>query len=858
MRNLKRALCLALACIMLIGVMVVGVSAGYDDFTDKDKIVHDEAVKTLVNLNVIAGKEDGSFFDPTGIVTRAEMAKMICVVLNGGVEPVIGTQANATYTDIKGHWAEAYIEYCSNLGIIAGRGNGIFDPNGTVTGTEAAKMLLVAMGWDAETFGLVGAGWDITTNVEANKAGLYEDLEKLNPSNGLTRDDAAQMIYNAIQNKTMQRSWSKDKTTGEITEIYDLIGDPLFVDKFDGEIYEGLLVASGKYEPFDSAYGFSAGKNNVCVYVMAVNDETVAKPYDKTLKCTEDVSALIGEYVKVLYDTKGKECYGVYSDSDKNTTILNVQEGDISWDNGKIEIDDVKYSFSDTFGLAYVCDSDTWTYADKSFFANEYASAAQVKLVDNDDDGKLDVGVVVDQVLLTVNYVGSDSLTINGRGSVETKDITFEGTKPVKGEKILVTSKAAAYDGKYVVAVAETVEGKVTEVKQNSDKVATSVKIDGTWYPLYDKTELIKDTDGNVIALKNTYKLYLNDGYAYGAKKITSGGTDLAVVTGLTSNSDFDGYVQTRLLAADGTTIVGYMKPGDSSNPVKEDMLVAYEKSGERYKLYPVGEEYADADDADKAMAGYDNFDDGDAFEKSGSDRTIVDVKVNSNAVIFVQYDKNTGNGKDDREWKVISGSDINKWNKSYGDYAQILYNDSGMGFVDVAAIWVDDYDVPVPGASSQYAYVVSGVTKGTDYVTYQIWDGSGESAVTVTEKVSNTVATKGSVIKFVWDDDGVVKDVSVVSENNKGAITANDGTNVKISGNAYVLADDVVILNVDTDKVKGVAGDAIAEAQQTDTSKVYYSNAIFQLNSDDEIELLVIDVVNGMWGDGTPTYDDN
>ena len=40
MRNLKRALSLALASVMLLGMMVVGSSAkGIDDFTDKAEIV---------------------------------------------------------------------------------------------------------------------------------------------------------------------------------------------------------------------------------------------------------------------------------------------------------------------------------------------------------------------------------------------------------------------------------------------------------------------------------------------------------------------------------------------------------------------------------------------------------------------------------------------------------------------------------------------------------------------------------------------------------------------------------------------------------------------------------------------------
>ena len=48
MRNLKRALSLALAAVMLIGMMVVGASAAsYDDFTDRDEIVNKDAVSMI-------------------------------------------------------------------------------------------------------------------------------------------------------------------------------------------------------------------------------------------------------------------------------------------------------------------------------------------------------------------------------------------------------------------------------------------------------------------------------------------------------------------------------------------------------------------------------------------------------------------------------------------------------------------------------------------------------------------------------------------------------------------------------------------------------------------------------------------
>ena len=204
MRNLKRALSLALAAAMVIGMMVIGASAAstYDDFTDKDEIVNTEAVNTMVSLGVLAGKDDGSYFDPTGIVTRGEMAKIVAVCLNGGQEPVLGDSTNIPkFSDVPTtHWAYNYVAYCVQQGIIAGRGDGTFAPDEPVTGSAAAKMFLCALGYRADLEGLTGNEWEINTNILANQdAKLYEGLSGINASEGLSRDNTAQMAYNAVQ-----------------------------------------------------------------------------------------------------------------------------------------------------------------------------------------------------------------------------------------------------------------------------------------------------------------------------------------------------------------------------------------------------------------------------------------------------------------------------------------------------------------------------------------------------------------------------------------------------------------------------------------------------------------------------------
>ena len=108
------------------------------------------------------------------------------------------------------------------------------------------------MGYNASVFGLVGANWETNTNRFANEAGLYKDLGDIRVSDPISRDDACQMAYNAIQAAVMERSWSQDITTGQITEGYSLAlseeGKPertLFSERFGGVIYEGVLLSSG-------------------------------------------------------------------------------------------------------------------------------------------------------------------------------------------------------------------------------------------------------------------------------------------------------------------------------------------------------------------------------------------------------------------------------------------------------------------------------------------------------------------------------------------------------------------------------------------------------------------------------------
>ena len=226
MRNLKKVLSLVLCLAVMLSVMVVGAGAA---FSDQDKIENTEAVDACSALNIINGYEDGAFH-PERNIKRAEVTKMICVALNGGTEPNTSTNANPTFSDVRGTvyaWAEGYIESCYAQGIVDGVGGTRFAPAGNVTGAQLAKMLLVSLGYNATTEKFTGNAWETNVNVRASQKHLYDGLEKMDTSAAVTRDQAAQMVWNAMQAYEVEYKDGvlQDKVVGSTNDKITLLRD---------------------------------------------------------------------------------------------------------------------------------------------------------------------------------------------------------------------------------------------------------------------------------------------------------------------------------------------------------------------------------------------------------------------------------------------------------------------------------------------------------------------------------------------------------------------------------------------------------------------------------------------------------
>lgn len=603
MRNLKRVLSLALASVMLIGMMVVGASAAnYDDFSDKDKIVNKEAVSTLVELGVIAGKDDGTY-DPTGIVTRAEMAKMICVVLNGGKDPSLGDVTKYSYTDTVGHWAAPYIEYCAIRNIVAGKGDGTFGPNETVTGSQAAKMLLVAAGYQSAIEGFTGANWEVNTNVRANAVGLYDGLD-INPSQGLTRDSAAQMVYNILDVEQVTYKYTLvangDGTFTSVTEI-DKTADNKTVleDKFGAVKVEGVVVAnevadlnSSKKNDNKVLVGsaLDAGKTKIVITNGGKDEDQNEYTGTQTFKVSTGLDQLgrtVRLYVKTGSSAANAKVFGSVIVTDDNKVVTDASDDSIN-------------SVADDNSLDIVSGTKVATnYADLTDLSSDAAKAdgthgVQKILIDNNDDGDVDYVLLTTYVFgkVTGKSTSSDgSLTVNYSGaatlSVDDKDDVVGFDDVAKNDYVL----AAFIGGKLHVQKAESVTGTLDAY------TSTSLTVDGTKYTV-SAVGCYKSTSDDITPAKGyaskseldkdaTFYLDVN-GYIVAVGAPEASAYDYAYVWGSEAGSSI-GTDRVKVTLSDGTKAT-YDLDGDSDIDIEADgdyegQIFAYKVSGNEIKL---------------------------------------------------------------------------------------------------------------------------------------------------------------------------------------------------------------------------------------------------------------------------------
>ena len=898
MRNLKKVLSLVLCVAMMLSVMVVGAGAA---FSDQSKIKNTEAVDACTALNIIGGYPDGSF-KPEGNITRAEVTKMICVALNGGKEPNLATNATPTFSDVRTNansaWAEKYIESCASQGIVSGVGAGKFAPAGNVTGTQLAKMLLVSLGYKSENEGFTGNAWATNVNTIASAKGLYAGLETIDPSAAITRDSAAQMVWNAlnaneVEYKTNLIAGPDGKLATQITVQDKAIGDnkdkiTLLEDKYDAIAVTGTLTEV-KQDNGKSTYAITVtgAKHNGKDY--ATGSETGVAKYTDIAK---DYSSLKYQSVRVLVkpEKNGQDAvvYGVYA-TNKNTTQSGLL-ADLKMDGNKAKLDGTKYdlagktvvyvdgvqqfvksTFDNTFaaedGTTYTVPATIkqWITVNAEGTATN-GKGSTVELLATDGSTDYSILKVTTYSVEKITYVGSDYVTANGKKDSDDYVIA-SGLK--KDDYALISAAGNYADKKGRVEKATVVEGKVTATK-GTDKVM----IDGNWYTM--------NTGVNAPKLNASVKLVLVNGYAYKVDTVTAGSTDVALVVAVDKSSTVGSkYYQARVILADGTDKVVDVEKKDGNDQALDttkfgatgdyaNRLASYDVSKDVYTLTFISTETAQED-----MAGYENFYSSTNATIDGSIRNTTNFTGASantetgnvsraylydTAVVFVKY-------KTD-DYKVLTGKAVKGWDTTTASTIRMLTekdNNSqyaGVAFVDLGS------KPSIPGSSDKtYAVALdkSYTTKegSTTYTIISAWNGSEEAEYKY-EGTFSTAIAKGDVFEYSSNGDGtyditrltaaVTTQVKTYDEGSGeisfSAPASGTGSIANLTGNnSKIDSKDSKVLYVDSAKAKGVAGGSIQLANKFngDTNNNDNNVTVYVDDGDDCITLIVVDISNNM-----------
>ena len=846
-RPQKKVLSLVLCVAMMLSVMVVGAGAA---FSDQSKIKNTEAVDACTALNIIGGYPDGSF-KPEGNITRAEATKMICVALNGGKDPATSTNATPTFSDVRTNanaaWAEGYIESCVAQGIVSGVGGGKFAPAGNVTGVQLAKMLLVALGYNSDIESFTGNAWATNVNVRATQRGLYDGLEKMDTAAAISRDNAAQMVWNALQALEVKYDYTLVSDKGNLTSTTTLVEKniTLLADKYSGAgVYEGVLTGSGKY-----SLDGTTGKDKVFMAKVdkvdgkRVNDNDIV---NQKWDCDKDMTALLGQYVKVLVNNKS-DAYGVFPVEDENT-VATAAFKDVKIDDGKVKVNGTSYNFATNSYVRGVNNSSNAQLKIANLPA-EIASGDQITFISNDGDDTFDLAIVnplkavSGNTLAKVTYVSSTEFVAGGE-TYKFEDV-IAPTDLKKGDYVAYYENTFTGDKQFVKAT--EVKGKVTSTKDSGKEV----KIGDNWYTVGNKVEnrpfygaLLRK--GDEVTLNSTVTVQVINDVIYYADSNGAGSTDTALVLAATGSMNADGDYQVKLLFADGTTkLVATDKAydNDSRGGNLDNKMVTWEISDDLYELTAI---------SSSNKAGGDTYVDTQSnkgFVKSS--KTVDGKKVASDAVVYVQY--KDGNKL---KQKVMSGSELNALGSDFKGSLTYVVDD---GLISLAYIDSSAY-LPGANATQVYGYIVSTVSENNDnntkYKQYDVYTTEGKLVEGVKQKATTEV-NKGDIIKLSLSSDNYAEGVQVLNLTANVSALRNFGKDylsVVKQGEANKasivnLDDNVKYLVINTKDVKGVGNEAdLEKAAETGTTNQYFANVTYYTETAGGDAVLVVIDSTGKW----------
>ena len=830
---MKKLLALVLALVMSMSLVTISNAA----FKDADSIDYKEAVDVMNAVGVFVGDEKGNF-NPKENLTRAQAAKIISYLLLGN-KTAEGLAGSGKFTDVaKTSWAAGFVDYCAAVGVVNGVGNGQFNPNGSLTTLQFAKMLLVALGYDAKIEGFVGSDWSINVSAKANQVGLLNGLD-VGANATLTREQAAKMCLNTLKAPLVE---------------YDTKGTTVTVGG-DASVTVGASKAEFKTSTNKKAQTISnAVINGTTAYTVEFAEE-----YYSDLKLNANTTDDFGRPC-VEWFWKA-DSIGVYSNSDDlvATYTKKVTAADVYTAVGKSVSDDVNSGKAKL--VSYI--DGAMTVVDKNDAKNYVTKNDSTKVngTGNGDytevyvDGDNNVTIVTIRTYLfqaASDYNSKkDTITLTAAGDTDIAldNIVVDGEdfdiKSFKSDDyILVTASTDGKSNKYTVQsvdAAEVVSGEVTgykldnsatiggtEYNYSSTTKEGSGKVRSTTYTVGQNARVVLDKYGYVIAVDEAV---VASNYVYVS--------EFAQPSGLSSGKVVASAYFTDGTTADITIKDRYGSSNKAALGLTDGVTVSasaagwytYSKnSANEYSLYAAEAKYTEA--GNKSGVIKQNYTSGSGLDVMYNGKVAFlpqssGVMANDNTIVIVD------DGNDVTVYTGVKNiPDITLKAGANGGAAgsisgKFLANKSGYAgyvFVKVSG------NATISGnEDSKLVYYVKydGQFKTTDnkvYFTYKVLDENGKEEVVKFDAQSNG---SGDIYKVYnktrVNGDDEITSVSEVTEGGKyiagtsasnAALTYTDGAltlNQSGTNKGYTLADNAKITLVTLQSAKEINKDKAA-----------------------------------------------
>ena len=809
MRNLKRALSLALASVMVMGLMVVGSGASYVDVSSKN---NQEAIEVLQAVGVMTGDENGKF-NPDANVTRNEMAVIMSNMLDYKVSNYAGT---APFTDVPS-WAEPYVAACYTHGIISGYDAKTFGGSDSVTAAQAALMMMKALGYFQYQSDF-GEDWQMATIREANKIDLYKDVNATAVA-PMTRNDVAQLALNTLKSYQVEAD----------NDTINVNGNGVSVSGGSVKYYQ--LVSNDKmYKAIDDRTGLSM--SNVSGYTKELGEDL----YDGDLECKDETDDFGRPATTWSYKSS---TIGTYSDSANQTWTGKVSEKDLYTAAGSAAYDNYKWTVYRNGEI--VEDMDRVNGKDVLDYGK--TSSERWQETGNGVLTELYVDSTEEDVVVTIiDTFVAEVTKVEDNGDDYTVTISYKSDKPSKAENEFDTDQKFSKEDIVVLTIggteiqsmakAEIVEGTVSSVKDND-----YVKLDGTTYNynraycttvINSAKGLVNLDDGDNFTnpdIDNEVVLYLDTyGNAVAIEGAEDSVDDYLFVTGVDSAY---GDVSAKVVFADGTEekidideidgVDAYYTDNDHKLVPAIGNIYKWNQSGNEYDLesatYAKFEQIlfngdgkverdnasvyknsnrvgtADSDtvfintDDDKVWTGYKNV---------SSQEDIVGAAVKDDGVITILFmSSSSGSSAEDDDFVFISGTDPE------------VVNDNGDKLYQYNSAYIN-------GEKVEGGFIVSSSSAKDDIVTkglYQVTKRDNDDHATEVKLVVDATADKkgdyesGALEAFESYATYAKKDILSLNSG-KGNLTAGSQSDFSYNNDTTFVVVELKKDNTDVDSV--------------------------------------------------------